>query len=275
MKFMARILIAMLVIAMMCCVVGCNGNNAGTNDVENENAGTNNVVDTNPKQEEIIDDYYVPDTENLVGIAVYPVDDRNNYPYACGEKVTNLSDWKFIYQIDENTYAYDDNIVRRSEGYGTFVSDKNFYWGYVYVDNNNYYIIATHDYCDLMDESDYRMVCEETISLTAYVIDVVPNAYAFEYSWFDFKTTAIVDVVEYSDDEVPSSIVLPSRDSHNIFCVKYMNNGENIDIGINIFTNILYDSIRDNGGSMSLEFNGFKNGESYQYYIDLIHPDFQ
>ena len=278
MKFMARILIAMLVIAMMCCVVGCNGNNAGTNDVENENAGTNNVVDTNPKQEEIIDDYYVPDTENLVGIAVYPVDDKNDYPYACGEKVTNLSDWKFVYKIDESTYAYDDNIINRWDGGGCYISNKDYYWGYVYMNNSSVWIVATHDFCDRgMTNCDSRFIETNTVTIgfTAYVIDVVPDAYSFEYSWFNYQTIATVDVVRYSDNEVPSSIVLPSSDTHNIFCVRYMNNGEKIDIGINIFTDILYNSIRDNGGSMSLDFNGFKDGESYQYYIDLIHPDFQ
>ena len=256
-------------------VVGCGNNNVvENNDVEN--VGTNDVVNTNPKQEEIVDDYYVPSTENLVGVGLYPVDDRNNYPYDCGEKVTNFAEWKFIYQVGENTYAYDDNIVSRAEGYGWYVSDKNYYWGYVYCENGNYYIVATHDYCDLGDDiKDYRSTGEGMVALYGCVIETVPNAYTFEYSWFDYLTTEVRDSVTYKDNECPTRIVLPDKKIYNKLCVKYMYNEEKVEEVTPFLAEISYNSVINENGSISWAFDGYNNGESYQYYIDIVHPDFQ
>ena len=273
MKTMARILMAMLVIAMMVCVVGC-GNNNGVENNDVENTGNENVVDTNPKQEEIIDNYYEPATENLVGVALYPVEDKYNYPYKLEEHVTDMSKWKFIYKIDENTYAYDDNIVDRAEGRGAYISDKGYYWGYVYCENGSYYILATYDYCDCSDGEDYRS-CAGPINLTGYVIDTIPDAYAFEYSWFNYITTEMRDYVVYNDSECPAKIILPDKTMYNMLCVKYMFNGQKIDTALPMDSDIMYDNIVSSGGRISWAFDGFKDGESYQYYIDIIHPDFQ
>ena len=246
-----------------------HGGNSNNNTTNNDNATNNNNTPSGP----IEDEYYEPATENLVGVALYPVEDKNDYQYELGEKVTDMSKWKFIYKIDENTYAYDDNIVKRAEGRGVYVSDKDYYWGYVYCENGSYYIIATHDYCDCDGGEDYRS-CVGPINLTGYVIDTVPDGYAFEYSWFNFLTTEMRDCVEYKDSECPAAIVLPDKQTYNMLCIKYMFNGQKIDPDVPLDSDIWYDNVKDAGGTISWAFDGYKDGESYQYYIEVTHPDF-
>jgi hypothetical protein len=110
--------------------------------------------------------------------------------------------------------------------------------------------------------------------LDVHVVENIPDAYVFEYSWFDYLTTEIRDSVEYKADEVPTSIVLPDEKTHNYFNVSYMFNGQKVTFDVDLDSDMAYEYVK-NAGTISWAFNGFKNGESYQYYIDIVHPDFQ
>jgi hypothetical protein len=182
MKFMARILAIVLMIAMMVSVVGCGnttqngGNNNGANvddkntivDNENSNVGGNgndNIAneDANDNSDDgenevngPIDIPYTPNPEGLIGIAVYPVSNFADYTYQNGEIAPSFYNWKYIYiHVDyfgagQNYIEFDDNIIGRDvncvDGIntltGTYVSSNDAYLGYVYVDDMGEHFIV-------------------------------------------------------------------------------------------------------------------------------------
>ena len=158
MKKFLTIMLAIVMIAMMFVMVSCG--KTVENNKENGSINNNSVItnDNNNKTEESVDNYYFPDTENLIGIAVYRVREGEEYPYREGQKLTNFDDWKFFYvdsmQDGENVnVVFDDNIINRSVNYvdGNISVQCNYktndmaYFGYIYRENTSLYLLATQD----------------------------------------------------------------------------------------------------------------------------------
>lgn len=173
MKFMARILIAILVVAMMFSVVGCgntkqnggnsNGANGATNEQENNDPGFYEEVDLQNRFEDI---EYTPSEENLIGVAIYPIEaGTTKYTYDVGEMISINADgnWKTMlinsffdsdadctYNIWAGNAAEWEND---DEGrYGEYQSLTEFlYIGYIYEIDGEKYILTTHDLVNFQD----------------------------------------------------------------------------------------------------------------------------
>ena len=302
-KFLAIILILVMLVSMLTACGGTNNDTTVNNGDNNANNNSNN--NSNKEKQDIEDVYYEPELENLVGLAIYPVDDRNDYPYEIGEKVTDFSDWKYLYckaaesEDKEPTAVFDDNIVARefkNEYYygltsvcsGEYVSTKDFYWGYVYTVNNETFIIATHDFADWSEGpntfSEIKHINAETVYVRLDILKInesmIPESYVFDYVWHNMIYDNSYMQETYTNETLPKEIILPDAKNVNNVRVHEYHNGAEIEINELGHTRIChndlsyqYDVVK-NGGHYTWEFNGFKDGESYQYYIEVTHPDY-
>jgi hypothetical protein len=293
---MARILIAILVVAMMFNIVGCGkvtqdgvSGKPEMNDVEKNNDLTNKNEETSDVQTEgFVETYYRPETDGLVGIAVYPIDNVETFPYSIGEKVQLSSDWKFVYSVEENVVVYDDNIVGRGAWFasedefivnGSYASIYDSVWGYVYYKNNELYIVATHDLVesDVLN-SDAREFHVDGFSMyfDAYKIDQAPDSYKFSYVRYNMKYDEEFKHDIYSVSEPPSEVILPDPVNWNYLRIRTYKDGESLDKIPFHITNLSYNhDIREPGlEELEVVFDGYKGVETYQYVITFIMPQY-
>lgn len=289
---LARIFIAMLVIAMMFNIVGCGVTQPGTSGKsemnDNNNDPTNKNDETSDVQTEgFVETYYVPETDGLVGIAVYPIDNVETFPYSIGQKVQLSSDWKFVYSIEENVVVYDDNIVGRGAWFasdefivnGSYASIYDSVWGYVYYKNNELYIIATHDLVEsdaLNSDTREFHVNGFSMYFDAYKIDQAPDSYKFSYVWYNMKSDEEFKHDIYGVGEPPSEVILPDPVNWNYLRIKTYKNDECLDKIPFHVTNLSYNhDIREPGlEELELVFDGYKGFETYQYYISFVMPQY-
>lgn len=195
MKKFLTIVLAIVMIATMFVMVGC-GKTAGNNNEDgstNNKDGNNSVIDTdknnNNKTEELVNKPFFPepDSKNLVGIAVYPIEPGEKYPYVERQMVEDFSGWHYFYLDDEvsngkNTLCYrfgeisweaisgeeskdyfngrvpifDDKIIDRkiyireesASLYVGYASNNYCYLGYIYQVDGSLYIMATEQLAD-------------------------------------------------------------------------------------------------------------------------------
>jgi hypothetical protein len=197
MKFMARILAIVLMIAMMVSVVGCNAINNNEdidNNSQNEETSKNDVdnggfFDKLFGKEEVVDVEYEPSVEGLVGIAVYEIPKGEEYPFKLDEKVLRseqkyygFNKWESIYfnffeDIGGYTIQSGKNVekVEKLENNQIFISASyiakgdNLYWGYVYQVNGELYIIPTTDLVNFDDNNSANKtmnICGSEVSFT-------------------------------------------------------------------------------------------------------------
>ena len=153
MKTMARILIVIMVIAMMVNLVACDNSGSDNDDVAND-GGTNNeeVVNT-----PLVDIEYTPNTEGLIGFAVYPVID-GQYPYDEGDIIDGhhncfIAGWKMVYtkclDLGYGSWQSSDFLKEKDLENNvcttTYVTENLLVWGYVYQQGEDIFIIATRD----------------------------------------------------------------------------------------------------------------------------------
>ena len=149
------IVLAIVMVAMMFVMVGC-GNTSGNNKEGSINDDNDSVITNDKNNTGEVSKKYIPDTKNLIGIAVYRVAAGEKYPYRQGQKLTNFDDWKFFY-VDVNSdpanVVFDDNVVDRSIKYVddnivvkcSYKTNDTIYWGYIYKENTDMYLLATQD----------------------------------------------------------------------------------------------------------------------------------
>ena len=84
----------------------------------------------------------------------------------------------------------------------------------------------------------------------------------------------------YTNETLPKKIILPDANKANNVRVHEYHNGTEIEINELGHTRICnnglsyrYDVV-EKGGHCIWEFNGFKGNETYQYYIEVTHPDY-
>lgn len=175
MKFMARILIAMLVIAMMFSVVGCGnttqngGNSNGGNEAKDETTKPEDYFYTEEDLQDTIEDVeYTPSEENLIGVAVYPIEVGTlAYTYGIGDLIslTESAIWRTMYvdfyqdptgKDSGNVFSGNASRWGRDEDgkrYGEYQSSTEFlYLGYIYEIDGEIYILTTHDLVDFQND---------------------------------------------------------------------------------------------------------------------------
>ena len=204
-KFLTIIFALIMLLSVLTACGGVNNDGTSVSGSKDKNTNSDNTNSNNTSKQDIEDVYYEPELENLVGLAIYPVDDRNDYPYEIGEKVTDFSDWKYLYckaaesEDKEPTAVFDDNIVNRgfkNEYYygltsscsGEYVSTKDFYWGYVYTVNNETFILATHDFADWSEGpntfTEIKHIDTETVYVRLDILKInesmIPESYVFD-----------------------------------------------------------------------------------------------
>ena len=167
---MARILAALLVLAMMFSVVGCgntNKNSENSNDVDNnyvgnvnDGDGTNNGDANNGTSiQEFKDVDYTPVTEGLIGIAMWTMTDEP-YPYLENQAIVIDNSiystmWEFYY-VEHYSYGYgttkwgqyEVTHIENNDYIVNYSSEATLVLGYIYIIDNKATIIATHDVVD-------------------------------------------------------------------------------------------------------------------------------
>ena len=160
-----RILAIVLMVAVMMSVVGCgnaNQNNENSNGINDVVGDSNDVVSDNNDEEVVIDPLvdveYTPNTEGLIGFAVYPV--KNGvYPYNEGDIVEGrdnciVAGWRMVFTkcLDDgyNTFCpYDfskeNNNTEGTEYTTTYIAESLLVWGYVYQQGEDVFIVTTRD----------------------------------------------------------------------------------------------------------------------------------
>ena len=174
MKFMARILIAILVVAMMFSVVGCGnttqngGNSNGGNEAKDEPTKTEDYFYKEEDVQNSLEDVeYTPSEENLIGVAVYPIEVGTlEYTYGIGDLIslTESAIWKTMYvdfyrdpngEASGNLFSGNASYWEFDEDgkhYGEYQSSTEFlYIGYIYEIDGEIYILTTHDLVDFQD----------------------------------------------------------------------------------------------------------------------------
>jgi hypothetical protein len=298
MKKFLTIVLAIVMVAMMFVMVGC-GKTVGNN---NEDGSTNNdgnsVINTdknnnNNKTEEIVDKVYIPDTENLVGIAVYPVKD-GDYPYVEGQKITDFSDWKFFYIDGEvgtsetTRVVFDGNIIDRDVVQrtnrisisGCYETNERTYWGYIYNVEGDLYLIATeHIACDKDNGNSESTSSLEVVGAyfnfycnqIRYNVEPTHYQYVFqiddvkdENGWYVGRTVYSSEI--YTIDTLPTEITFDNEPWVNFVAINLIANDE-----VLYTQKVAYYSetpyVGDPGTTVMLDL--YKDGESYQHVITV------
>lgn len=300
MKKFLTIVLAIVMVAMMFVMVGCgktvdNNNEDGST---NNNDGNNSVIDTdknnNNKTEEIVDKVYIPDTENLVGIGVYPVKDGEKYPYVEGQKITDFSDWKFLYVDGEvgtsetTKVVFDNTVVGRDISVigddlimsADYEANNLAYWGYIYNNNGEIYLVATEDisidptskdvqevscidcgdWCVELDCRKLRYDVEPTHYQYVFQIDDVKD----ENGWYVGRTVYSSEI--YTIDTLPTEITFEKEPWVNFVAINLIANDE-----VLYTQKIAYYSetpyVGNPGTTVMLDL--YKDGESYQHVVTV------
>lgn len=273
-------------------------NNPVNSDGSEKVSGSEEIVgseeESNEPIREIIDTPYEPDPEGFIGIAFYPVKEGENYPYDIGEKVTDMEKWKYLYTlvdydatIEQRTKVgedfFDDNIVRRSDsfskaGYYMITGDYKStatggYWGYVYKSGEEIYIVATHDAFkpseDEGAESKEFHFGSLKVRLRCRVIteDSIPEYYEIGCR----LVSGVICVTNCKEADIPDTVTASLIGEFSNLQIRPYNDdgfgGKNFNRFIHT-TSVYELYVADDGGIVH-EFNGYKNGESYQYRITV------
>ena len=266
--------------------------------VDSEEVNGSEEVDgseeSNEPIREIIDTPYEPDPEGFIGIAFYPVREGENYPYDIGEKVTDMEKWKYLYTlvdydatVEQGTKVgedfFDDNIVTRTDSFikagyykitGVYKSTAtDGYWGYVYRSGEEIYIVATHDAFkpseDEGAESKEFHFGSLKVRLRCRVIteDSIPEYYEIGCK----LVSGVVCITNCKEADIPDTVTASLEGEFSELQVRpYANDplgGKNYNRFLHTTSvDELYTA--DDGGIVH-EFNGYKNGESYQYRITV------
>ena len=274
-----------------------NENNNHVNPDGSEEIGGSEEVggneETSEPIREIIDTPYEPDPEGFIGIAFYPVREGENYPYDIGEKVTDMEKWKFLYSLVDYDATmeqiqkvgedfFDDNVILRSgsfskEGYysikGVYKSTAtDGYWGYVYKSGEEIYIVATHDAFkpseDEGAESKEFHFGSLKVRLSCRVIteNSIPEFYEIGCK----LVSGSICVTNCKEADIPDTITATLEGEFSELKISpYANDFGSKNYTRFLGTTFVYELYTANDGGIIHEFNGYKNGESYQYRITV------